>query len=72
MQCPECGSVEIRRSSPDGGGWLVYSRLYAVYRCRSCRTRFSAVNRKSMFYLAIFAVAAVAPLYVFLMYLLAD
>ena len=44
IRCPACKSGEVRRSRWRHDDGLLRKFLYARYRCRDCRTRFSRFN----------------------------
>lgn len=62
LQCPACGSGEVRIAAVHSGDSLIHRLFYHPYRCRSCRHRFwlrsnPRVVAAAMFFLLLLAVA---------------
>jgi len=57
--CPECGGLNVRRSSIHAREELAQHTLLSPYRCRDCRERFWVVSRNAYYLAAIVGVALV-------------
>ena len=56
--CPACKGLDVRRSASRGTTGSLRRLLFPLYRCRTCRRRFSLVS-KNLYYLGLTVVCAV-------------
>jgi len=58
-KCPQCGSLDVRRSSVRASEMTAQHIFHSPYRCRDCRERFWVVSRNTHYLVIIVGVALV-------------